>query len=526
MIHSQNNTYPETKEVTGMSTKISLRPYQEEFIGKIREQFKKGKRRVCGVMPCGSGKTITTGWMARETAQKGNRVVFMVHRQELIEQTSAAFYDLGIEHGIIAADSEKNYDLPVQVASVQTLVRRLGVVPRADFLICDECHHILASSYKKIVDTWQPFLLGVTATPERRGGVRLGDVFDSMVVGPSVTYLIGQGNLTQFDYYAPPTTIDFKKLRTDNFGEFRTDDMLDQMDKQDIIGDVVKYYNKYAAGKQAIVYCVNVKHSEHTAEMFNEAGIPAAHVDGETPKDRRRMIIEDFRSGYVKVLCLFGEGFDVPNCETVILTRPTKSLTLYIQQAMRSMRPDPNNPKKKAVIIDHVQNYKRFGLIDVDRNWSLDPNLKKKKKEEEEEAPTKTCPQCNAVLSLGARVCPTCGYKFPRQEIENKKDGVVEKIYDSSTDTNQQDVRLENKIIDKPTTIEEFLIIAQRKGYKQYWAAMQALNHAKSLEDCQHIAEVCDYKKGWGYHKWQEIKETVAFTEAWQNKKPITAMFA
>ena len=130
---------------------ISLRPYQQEFIDDIKDAFKEGARRVVAVAPCGAGKTIMTGWMIKESLARGKRSIFFVHRQELIRQTSETFERLEIPHGIIDAKAPMQLDLPVQIASVQTLARRLGKVPAPDFLICDECHHILAKTYKKIL---------------------------------------------------------------------------------------------------------------------------------------------------------------------------------------------------------------------------------------------------------------------------------------------------------------------------------------------------------------------------------------
>ena len=547
---------------------ISLRPYQRKFIDDIREQMQQGHRRVCGVAPCGSGKTIMTGWMAKEVAENDKRVLFMVHRQELIEQTSKTFYDLEIDHGIIAAGIQPDYDLPVQVASVQTLVRRLDKVPPPDLLICDECHHILASNYMKIIDKWHPWLLGVTATPERLGGVTLNDVFSSMVIGPSVGSLIKKKNLTNFKYFAPKSSFDTSKLRS-KFGEFRSDDMLDLMDRQEIIGDVIKSYQKYADGKQTIVYCVNVEHSKHTANLFNQSGIVAAHVDGETQKTERREIIEAFRYGDIQVLCnaeLFGEGFDVPNCDCVILTRPTQSLTLFIQQSMRCMRPNPNNPNKVAIIIDHVENVKRFGLPDEDRQWSLYPNDTK----DSQAAPTKHCDKCDSEVHLATRVCPTillhkdeissidetddsitihafsgddvylekanfldqvgnkvrepfdkdgnyiCGKVFPFDAVKHKK-GELDKYIDT-TSKDYSNSRSDNKIVTAPTTIEELLIAAEATGHKKYWAAMKAITYAKTLEECLRIARVCGYKDAWARLQWKEKKETDDFSNAWANR--------
>ena len=488
---------------------IKLRPYQQKFIDDIREQMKLGHKHICGVAPCGAGKTIITGWLARELSQSGKRILFMVHRKELIEQTSKTFSDLGIEHGIIASGVKVDYKPLVQIASVQTLVKRLNRVPEPELLIVDECHHILANSYMKIIRYWDPWILGVTATPERLGGITLNDVFESMIVGPSVGSLIKLKSLTNFKYLVPKNSIDTSGLRS-KFGEYRTDDMMNLMDQSRVIDDVVKSYKKYANGKQAIVYCVNIAHSEHISRMFNIAGVSAAHVDGETDKSTRSNIIEEFRKGNITVLCnaeLFGEGFDVPNMECVILARPTMSLTLYIQQAMRPLRPDPKNPNKVAIIIDHVENVKRFGLPDEDRKWSLDPNEIK----DRQPAPTKTCPECYAEVYAKVDVCPHCGYEFkPEIEIEEeeeKTESIIElNEYADTQLKNYENERVDNVIISVPTIrerVEKLLEEANERGYKKAWAFYKVVEYAETLEDFEVIAECLNYKKGWAWYQWQ-----------------------
>jgi DNA or RNA helicases of superfamily II len=123
------------------------------------------------------------------------------------------------------------------------------------------------------------------------------------------------------------------------------------------------------------VYCSSVTSSKETSEHFIEQGITSAHLDGKTSAEARTDIMQQFRSGEIQVLCnceLFSVGLDVPDCECVILLRPTQSLTLYIQQAMRCMRADKNNPDKVGIIIDHVGNVYRHGFVDDNRNWTLD----------------------------------------------------------------------------------------------------------------------------------------------------------
>ena len=507
-------------------TKIQLRPYQKDFIDAVRAEFLQQHKRVVGVAPCGAGKTIMTGWMIREAALKGKRSIFFVHRQELIDQTAKAFTDMQIPFGIIASGENMNLSLPVQIASVQTLARRLDIVPTPDFLICDEAHHILANTYKKILDAFpKAFLLGVTATPQRIGGVTLCDVFTSMVESLSVDELINLGNLTPFKYFAPNIGVDLRRVRT-HFGEFVNSDLEDVMSDKKIIGGIVDNYLKYADGKQAICYCVNVSHSKSVADAFNDAGISAAHCDGETPKNLRAEIVECFRRGEIKVLCnaeLFGEGFDVPNCQAVILARPTNSLTLHVQQSMRAMRPDPNDPNKVAFIIDHVQNYLRHGLPNEPHNWSLNPNKKKRFR--------RKCPICKKIVTVqpttdGDFQCPICGYIFPRSalvddERENHEPDTTEHTGELiEIDTTQKiNPTSKPRIKRAPSTPEEFLEIAKQRKHKIGWVAIQSLNFAKSYDDCLHIADVCGYKPGWAWHKWNDLQADFFLANELQNAR-------
>ena len=446
---------------------ICLRPYQQQLIDDVGYEYSEGRRRVCAVAPCGAGKTIMTAWMARGTALSGRRAIFMVHRQELIEQTSATFTAMGIRHGLIAAGAAKEYDLPVQIASVQTLIHRLSQVQAPDLLICDECHHIVANTYRKIVDQFSSsYVLGVTATPERIGGQGLGEIFQSLVLGPSAADLIVAGNLTPYDYYAPPTKFDPAAAHV-RFGEYVKNDLLSQMDDADVIGDIVKNYKNLADGKRAICYCINRAHSEHVAASFRAAGIPALHIDGETHKAVRARAIEDFRTGRLQILCnaeLLGEGFDVPAMEAVILARPTASLTLYIQQSMRPLRPDPNNPEKRAVIIDHVGNVFRHGMPDEEREWSLET-----KKRKPRATAIKVCPACYTAVPSTARTCP-CGHVFaaaPEERKITETDGTLKKIEAIQRKERRQEVG-------RARSVSDLTAIALRRGYSLRWVSRMA----------------------------------------------------
>lgn len=253
------------------------------MIDDIAYEFARNDR-VCAVAPCGAGKTVMVGWMAGATAVKNRRVLFLVHRQELIEQSSETFQAMGINHSLIASKAVRNYEPLVQVGSVQTVSRRLNEIPYPDFIIIDEAHHATAGTWQKIINHFpRAKVLGVTATPERMGGTGLGDIFQSLVIGPSVKELISSGNLSKYQYYAPPIKFDPSELRV-RYDDYVQSDMELQVNQNTVIGDIIKNYKKLADGKRAICYCVSIAHSKHMAQCFNSAGIPAMHIDGDTHK--------------------------------------------------------------------------------------------------------------------------------------------------------------------------------------------------------------------------------------------------
>ena len=444
-----------------------LRSYQNDVVEQLRTAWREGYKAPCIVLPCGGGKSCILAEMARRTTWNGKRVLFLVHRRELVEQIIGTFCRWGVDMRYC------------DVMMVQTAVRRRAKLTKPDLIMTDENHHSLAVSYKNIYEHFPDVLrVGVTATPVRLNGDGLGDVNDKLIVGVSAKWLIENNCLSPYDYYAPDVA-DLTGLHT-KMGEFVTSDIEKAMIKKAVFGDVVSYYRRLADGKKAVCYCASIKHSENMAKTFCEAGIPAAHIDGETPSAERARIIADFRSGEIQILCnvdLISEGFDVPDCECAILLRPTQSLTLYIQQSMRCMR---YREGKRAVIIDHVGNYARFGLPDDDREWTLEKRDRSKKREQGEDIKTKMCPECFLAFQppdkAGAPiVCPHCGYVFPkaeRKEIQQES-GVLRKI---------EGFKLKYDSPESCHTYQELLEYAERHNYKPGWAFFQAQRRGISLD--------------------------------------------
>ena len=305
---------------------FKLRPYQLDIIQQARQLIKNGVRSILIQSPTGSGKTCLTAHMMGTSSQKGIPSWFVVHRRELLYQSSRTFDDVGIPYGIIAAGFPANSKPLVQIASVQSLARRINKVKSPKLIVWDECHHLAAKSYSKIHANYPDAIhIGLTATPQRLDGKGLGGWFTHMVHGPSPAILIEQGYLSPYRAYAP-MTIDATGLH-ERMGDFISKEVEAIVDKPTITGDAIKHYLRYAQGKRAIVFCASIKHSNHVAEQFNLSGIPAEHVDGETDRRIRDAAMGRFNAGKALIICnvdLFGEGLDVVALEAVILLRHTQ----------------------------------------------------------------------------------------------------------------------------------------------------------------------------------------------------------
>lgn len=435
-------------------TLFKLHPYQQKLVDKARNSYKDGYKSPCVVAPCGAGKSVIIAEVVRMTTKNKNRVLFLVHRSELIDQ---------IKGTLIANEVDMDY---VQLGMVQTIVRRLDKTTKPDLIVTDENHHGLAASYRKIYTHFDEVLrLGFTATPIRLNGSGLGDVNDILLEEVDAEWLIENEYLSPYKYYAPKL-IKTEDLKLNNLSEFSSSSIDKALEKNTIYGDVVKHYQDLADGEQAIAYCHSIKASNEIAEAFNSKGIKAVHIDAKTKKKEREEIIQQFRNQEIKILCnvdLIGEGFDVPDCSTVIMLRPTQSLSLFIQQSMRGMRYKPN---KTSIIIDHVDNISIHGLPDSKREWSLKV---KKKNSERNEVKVRQCDNCYGVYLTELQECPLCGFK---PEIK-----VAESNYEIDEAAELEEVNKEdfNFVTDfrEPEDckdMKELYELAKNRGYKRGWA--------------------------------------------------------
>jgi len=438
---------------------FTLHDYQQTLVDKTKQAYKEGYKSPCVVAPCGSGKSVIISDIARMTTLKGNRVLFLVHRKELIDQIKETF-------------TKNSVDLKfVEFGMVQTVVRRLDKTSKPKLIIVDENHHSLAKSYRKIFDYFSDVpRLGFTATPIRLNGSGLGDINDILIEEVDAKWLIENEYLSPYKYYAPKL-IDTESLKLNSLREFSNSSIDKAMQGNTIYGDAIKHYKQLAEGEQAIAYCHSVETSKHTAEQFNNAGVPSAHIDGKTPKEDRDNIIEKFRKGEIKLLSnvdIIGEGFDVPDCSTVIMLRPTQSLSLFIQQAMRGMR---YRPGKTSIIIDHVDNVRRHGLPDAERYWSLQGI---KKTESESEIKVTECVNCFSVYLSKEKKCPECGHVpevEERLDYEIDEDAELEEVDELEI---TEEIKLDFREPEDCKSVEELYDLARNRQYKPGWAYVQA----------------------------------------------------
>lgn len=402
--------------------------------------------------------------IARLAVAKGGQVMFTVHRKELVNQIKQSF-------------RENEVDLTrCTILTVGKIAHRLNILPKPTLIITDETHHSLAKTYQTIYDYYQGVpRLGFTATPWRLNGKGLHDVYDAMILGPSIDWLIENHYLAPYKYYSVKL-VDDAKLKKSSTGDY-TSKSMDEAVGRTIFGDVVKTYQEKTPGQQAIVYAHSVEFSKAIAQAFQAAGIEAAHADAKTPSAERERIMSGFKSGSLKVLCnvdLISEGFNVPDCSVVIMLRPTESLVLFIQQSMRSMR---YRPDKVATIIDHVGNYLRFGLPDDEHQWTLADRKKRKKQGASDAPPIRTCEFCFAVIPAAAVICPVCGRKMEKSSSEMETDNTVEleRIHgslDMKTDYNA--LRYGRMKPAEAQNMEDLRGIAKSRGYKPGWIWFQA----------------------------------------------------
>lgn len=523
-------------------SKISLRDYQQQAVDEIRVAYRDGKKAVLFVLPTGGGKTYTFSYIASSAADKGRATCIIVHRKELLLQASASLSNLGIDHGLISPDFTPKPRAQVQVASVDTLLRRLKRQPyKFGLLIYDEAHHVVeGNKWGRVYEQLgKPVMLGVTATPVRTDGKGLGDhaggVFDAMVLGPSVVELIRRGMLINPKVYASPMVPEgLDDVKTNRDGSDNLQALAAIVDKPKITGSAVQHYSRICPGRRAIVFCSSIEHAKHVRDQFNAAGykfdllVGAPHMSD----TERAAVNKRLRRGEIHGACtvdLVSEGYDLPDLGCCIMLRPTASEALFLQQVGRVMRPSAG--KTECWLLDHVANVgalhngefkRKHGLPNEEREWTLDGRKKKKrKKDEEPEEPKidiKQCPECFTTHEA-APVCPNCGFEYPVKATRSLEqvDGKLQEVTQEMQQRIAEQERLKQRSAQAAAKSVEQMM--QQLGYSRTRAeAIVKAREEKAAIRVSLIKDLQDWQRKTGQAPWDTFGVYLSDLKAFKPK--------
>lgn len=450
------------------------RPHQTTAHTQILAAYDRGLQSVCYQLATGGGKSFIIRKIIEHFHDQKKVIYLVTHRREILRQLSREMADGGMNFSIVSPGFPM-IRTRLRICMIQTLVRRADRMDEPELIVIDECHHLGANSYKKILDLWPGAkILGVSATPARIDGQRLP--FQTIIPGPPMRTLITQGYLSPYAYYAPPT-VSAEGLHIAR-GEYVTSESESRVDTRVITGDAIEHYRKLADHEPAIASCVSIAHAEHVAAQFRESGYRAQAIHSKLPADRIAELMAGLRSGLIEILCqcdMLGEGVDIPGASVLIGLRPTASLTIYLQHIGRILRFVPG---KIAKIIDHVDNISRHGLPDIERIWGLDGTVKIA----DGQLLYKRCPDCyrgDVLKRLTA--CPFCCHVFTgldaaRSRMPEQQDGELVLVSESGLHHveafQESHIKKARSKISKATTIEQAREIAEEFGYKRKFGDM------------------------------------------------------
>ena len=401
-------------------TEIQLRDYQQDSIDGLRKSLSSGKRRPILVSATGSGKTHVACAVIQGVLERNKSVLFLAPRRELIYQAAERLQDHGIDCGIIMAGECRSLMEPVQVASFDTLHSRAMKgsmdMPQADVVIVDEAHLSIAKTRKDIIEYYSDsIIIGLTATPARGDGKGMGEIYDDLVIARSIGQLTEENHLVPVRYFAP-TTPDLNKIKQTK-SDYNVKDLENRMDTPKLAGDIIDNWLKIAPDRQTAVFCVTKSHARHIHEVFIQAGVRAGYLDSDTNTEDRVKVLKDLHDGTIQVLVnifVLTYGWDCPPVSCIVIARPTKNISLFLQVVGRGLRTYPG--KEDCILIDHSGAVDQHGFVDEDIPWTLDSEVdireaKEAQKKEKKEPKEIKCKECSYIFK-GQRACPRCGFEM------------------------------------------------------------------------------------------------------------------
>lgn len=394
---------------------FELRDYQKQVIKDLYAQLWDGHKNVLIYAPTGSGKTAIASRIISDARTRERKVLFLVHREPLVDQTFNQLNKLGICAGFIKAGFSENRSLPVQIASIQTLARR-DFPENISLIIVDEAHTIaFHQTFERIKEFYpEAIYIGLSASPWRTKKTEsLSQYFTAMVMSPLPSELIKMGFLAPARYFGFGGMPDPSQYDTGDDGDYNIRQIQEAYLGEGISDRIVEETSKLIEKRTAILFCSGVEQSKELTKLFNLAGIVTEHLDANTPAEVRSQMYQRLASGETQILSSIGtltEGFDIPSIRMVIIVRPTKSKSLWHQMIGRGLRIFIG--KVDCLILDFGDNLSRLGFPTRQKPFKLnDP------KKPSGDAAMKRCPQCNEYTYCFHLICPHCGYEF---EINSK----------------------------------------------------------------------------------------------------------
>jgi superfamily II DNA or RNA helicase len=444
---------------------LPLRPRQQAGMEELRKALREGFVRVVFQAATGFGKTVIMAHIVAAALEKGRRPMICVPRLSLINQTVKRFEAQGIRDiGVIQGQHEMtDYSASVQVASVQTLVRR--PIPDIDFVLYDECH-IQHDAMNRILDSeaWaKKIVIGFSATPWAKG---MGLRWKKLIVPASTNQLIAEGWLTPVTGYGVPDEFmpDVSKVHTNFDGDYVEGEAEKAMTTSHIVGNVVKTWVEKWGRDKTFMFCVNRSHARKMQKEFEDAGISCGYIDGTMSADMREIVFRKYRSGEIRILASIdtvGIGVD-EDVRCIIYLRLTKSEMKWTQDGGRGIRLAEG--KESCLLLDHAGTAEELGLFTDIHHDELDMRNPDEKGEPfaDRKAPKPNkCPKCNALIRRGLNLCPMCGSIIGHTRTPRAVDGDLVAIGKKK--------RLERS--EEQAFYSGLLDFALRRGFKEGWAA-------------------------------------------------------
>lgn len=400
---------------------MQLRPRQEVFVDRCKAALTEHKNTV-GIAPTGAGKTVCLSAITGQMHKTGATQLIIQHRDELVTQNKTTFELINpkIKTAQIDANHKRWREEGTNFAMIQTLARNLEAMPPLSILAVDECHHVAAASYIKVIDHARNLnpdiqIVGVTATPNRGDKRALKGTFDNVADQITIKELIDSG------FLVPPRTFvvdvgvqdDLRRVRQ-TASDFNMSEVEAIMNKDVINERVVEEWAKVAKYRPTVVFCSTVAHATSVRDSFAVAGVSVGMVWGEMSKQDRRDTLQDYDDGKIQVLCnvaVLTEGWDHQPTACVILLRPSSFKSTMIQMIGRGLRkvdPEryPGVHKDDCVVMDFGTSILTHGDIDQDINLTGEG--------------VKCCPDCESIVPKQMKECPICGFLWPTIDGEKK----------------------------------------------------------------------------------------------------------